>query len=190
MVGLGQSLKNLKAMTWEEFHELFMDKYFLASTRHVKARDFLELKQGTMIVLEYMAKYIELVRFVDDYVATNMAKVRKFEDDLKLSIRGKIMGLFLQDIDSMVKTAISIEREVDDSRSIWDAGVSDKRKESQPSFLTRERIGGILLREGFRDKVAATRGKAKISHPKMGDASGLLASQGRGHVSIATILDT
>ena len=126
--------RNLKAMTWEEFHELFMDKYFLASTRHVKAREFLELKQGTMIVLEYMAKYIELVRFADDYVATNMAKVRKFEDDLKLSIRGKIMGLFLQDIHSMVKTAIAIEREVDDARSIRDAGVSDKRKESQPSF--------------------------------------------------------
>ena len=28
-------------------------------------------------------------------VAINMAKVRKFEDGLKLSIRGKIMGLLL-----------------------------------------------------------------------------------------------
>ena len=114
--------RNLESMTWEEFHELFMDKYFLASTRHVKAWEFLELKQGTMIVLEYMAKYIELVRFADDYVATNMAKVRKFEDGLKLSIRGKIVGLLLQDMDSMVKTTIAIEREVDDARSIQDAG--------------------------------------------------------------------
>ena len=42
-----------------------------------------------------------------------MAIVRKFEDGLKLSIRGKIMGLLLQDTNFMVKTAMAIEREVD-----------------------------------------------------------------------------
>ena len=31
----------------------------------------------------------------------------------------------------MVKTDMAIEREVDDARSIQDAGASDKRKESQ-----------------------------------------------------------
>ena len=40
------------------------------------------------------------------------------------------------------------------------------------------------------DRVAATKAKAKISHPKMGDTSRLLARQGKGHVSIATSLDT
>ena len=33
----------------------------------------------------------------------------------------------------MVKKTMTIEREVDDARSIWDVGVKDKRKESQPS---------------------------------------------------------
>ena len=37
-------LRNLEAMTWEEFCELFMGKYFLISIRHAKAREFLELK--------------------------------------------------------------------------------------------------------------------------------------------------
>ena len=41
------------------------------------------------------------------------------------------MGLLPQDLDSMVKTAMAIERE--DSQSIRDAGAKDKRKESQPS---------------------------------------------------------
>ena len=59
-----------------------------------------------------------------------MDKVRKFEDGLKLSIQGKIVGLLLQDLDSMVRNAMAIEREVDDERNIWDAGVKDKRKES------------------------------------------------------------
>ena len=59
--------------------------------------------------------------------------MRKFEDGLKLSIRGKIVGLLLQDMDLMVKTAMIIEMKVDDTQSIRDRGVKDKRKESQPS---------------------------------------------------------
>ena len=88
-----------------------MGKFFPASSRHEKAREFLELKQGTMTVLEYVAKFIELARFGDDYVVSDMAKVRKFEDGLKLSIRGKIVILLLQDMDSIVRTALAIERE-------------------------------------------------------------------------------
>ena len=72
-----------------------MGKYFLAIARHAKAQEFLELNQGTMIVMEYVANFLELARFADDYVATDMAKVRKFENRLKLSIRGKIVGLLL-----------------------------------------------------------------------------------------------
>ena len=53
-----------------------MIKYFPTTTRHAKAREFLELKQGTMTVMEYVAKFTKLARFVDDYVATDMAKVR------------------------------------------------------------------------------------------------------------------
>ena len=82
-------------MTWGEFRELFMSKFFPASARHDKAWEFLELKKRDMTVLEYVAKFTELAHFEDDYVAINMAKVRKFECGLKLSIRGKIIG-FLQ----------------------------------------------------------------------------------------------
>ena len=69
-----------------------MSKFFLAYT---KAREFLGLRQGSMTVLEHVAKFTDLARFGDEYVATNMAKVRKFEDGLKLSIRGKIVGLLI-----------------------------------------------------------------------------------------------
>ena len=79
-------------------------------------------------MLEYVAKFIELAHFPDDYVATDMAKVRKFEDGLKLSIPGKIMGLLLQDTDLVVKTAMAIERKVDDALNIREEGVKVKRK--------------------------------------------------------------
>ena len=107
-----------------------MSKYFPSTTRRAKAWEFLELKKETMTVMEYVAKFTKLARFVDDYVATDMAKVRKFEDGLKLSTQGKIVGFLLQDMDSMVRTTMTIEREIDDERSIRDAGTSEKRKES------------------------------------------------------------
>ena len=72
-----------------------MGKHFPASARHAKAREFLELRQGAMTVLEYMATFTELAHFMDDYVATDIAEVRKFEDGLKLFIWGKIVGFLL-----------------------------------------------------------------------------------------------
>ena len=92
-----------------------MGNYFPTTSRHAKAREFLELKPGTMTVMEYVAKFVKLARFSNDYVAIDMAKVRWFEDGLKLSIRGKIVGLLLQDLDSMVMTTMAIEREIKDA---------------------------------------------------------------------------
>ena len=120
--------RDLEAMTWAEFQELFMGKYFSDTTHHAKAQEFLELKQGMMTVIEYVASFRELVCFAHDYMATDMTKVRRFENGIKLPIQGKIVGLCLQDMDSMVETALTIEREIEDPRSTRDAGVSSKRK--------------------------------------------------------------
>ena len=54
---------------------------------------------------------------------------RRFENGLKLSIRNMIVGLRLQDMDSMVGTVLTIEREVEDARSTRDAGVGSKRED-------------------------------------------------------------
>ena len=86
-----------------------------------------------MTVMEYVARFTELARFGDDYVATDIAKVRGFENGLKLSILGKIVGLLLQDMDSMVGTALAIEREMENACGIRDASAGGKRKEDQPS---------------------------------------------------------
>ena len=87
-----------------------------------------------MTVMEYVAKFTELAHFADEYVATYMANVRKFKNGLKLSIRGKIVGLLLQDMDSMVRIAMSIKgEEIEDARSIQDVGACGKRKKTQSS---------------------------------------------------------
>ena len=125
--------RDLESMTWAEFQELFMGKYFPETARHAKAQEFLELKQGAMTVMDYVARFTELARFADDYVATDLAKVRRFENGLKLSIRDRIVGLRLRDMDSMVGTALTIEREIEDARSTRDTGVGNKREDQASS---------------------------------------------------------
>ena len=52
--------KDLEARNWEEFHDLFMGKYFPDATRHAKAHEFVELKHGMMTVMEYVSRFTEL----------------------------------------------------------------------------------------------------------------------------------
>ena len=54
---------------------------------------------------------------------------RRFENGMKLSIRGRIIGLRLRDMDSMVGAALTIEREIEDARSTRDTGVGSKRED-------------------------------------------------------------
>ena len=63
---------------------------------------------------------------------------RRFKNWLKLSIRGRIIGFLLRDMDSMVRTTLTIEREIKDTRSTRDAGVGSKR-EDQPSSSSGKR---------------------------------------------------
>ena len=63
---------------------------------------------------------------------------KRFENWLKLSIRGRIVGFHLRDMDSMVGTTLTIEREIEDAWSTRDAGVGSKR-EDQPSSSSGKR---------------------------------------------------
>ena len=115
-----------------------------------------------MTVMDYVARFTELALFADDYVDTDMAKVRRFENGLKLSIRGRIVGLRLHDIDSMVGTTLTIEREIEDSRSTWDAGVSRKRKEIQSSSSSRKKQRAFSSR-GFQGRGHPGQGQIRVA---------------------------
>ena len=55
--------------------------------------------------------------------------ITRFENGLKLSIRDKIVGLHLRDTDSMVGTALTIEREIENTWNTRDTGVGNKRED-------------------------------------------------------------
>ena len=65
---------------------------------------------------------------------------RRFENRLKLFIRGRIVGFRLRFMDSMVRTALTIEREIEDTWNTWDTGVGSKREDQlSPSSGKRQK---------------------------------------------------
>ena len=63
---------------------------------------------------------------------------RRFENGKKLSIRGRIVGLRLRDMDSMVGKTLTVEREIEDARSTRDASVGSKMEEQPSSSFGEE----------------------------------------------------
>ena len=57
------------------------------------------------------------------------------------------MRLLLLDLDSIVKTAMAIEREVDDAQ-----GAKDKRKERQPSSSSSGKKQRASTPQGFQEQ--------------------------------------
>ena len=60
-------------------------------------------------------------------------------------------------MDSMVRIAMATEREIDDARSIRDAGVSEKKRENQSSSISGKH-------EDSRDRAEVIKAKAKSRH--------------------------
>ncbi|MDV3201234.1 MAG: hypothetical protein Q8877_03555 [Sweet potato little leaf phytoplasma] len=56
-----------RLISWEIFIEKFFEKYFPEDVRNRKEIEFLELKQGSMSVGEYAAKFEELMKYSPYY---------------------------------------------------------------------------------------------------------------------------
>ena len=76
---------------------------------------------------------------------------KRFENGLKLSIRGRIVGFHLRDMDSMVGTALTIERER--LRKLGTLGIRVLVARGRINFLlVRGRGRRLLLHTSFRTK--------------------------------------
>ena len=65
----------------------------------------------------------------------------RHKNGLKLTIGGRIVGFGLWDMDSMVGTALTIEREIEDTWNTRDTGVGSKREDQlSPSSGKRQKI--------------------------------------------------
>ncbi|XP_022849480.1 uncharacterized protein LOC111371632 [Olea europaea var. sylvestris] len=80
-----------RALTWTQFKEEMMGKYFPQALRDRKETEFLQLRQGKTKLEEYERKFEQLSRYAPHLVDTEAKKARRFELGLRPEI-GRIMA--------------------------------------------------------------------------------------------------
>ena len=78
-----KALEGVKAVTWEGFTELFLQKYFPRYMQNQMELKFFELRQENSSVIEYERKFTELARFVPEYVNTDEKRAKRFQQGLR-----------------------------------------------------------------------------------------------------------
>lgn len=78
-------------LDWEHFQTVFLEKYFPNSVRIQKEQEFHHLKQGSMSMNEYVAKFEELARFSSQalYAPDDQWKMNQFKWGIKESLDQK-----------------------------------------------------------------------------------------------------
>lgn len=119
-------------ITWVDFNNEFMEKYFLADDRSHKENELLELKQGNMIVADHATKFEELSMFYPHYNGADAegSKCVKFESGLCPEITPFIWYQEIRHFSVLVNKCI-IYDEDSRARSAHYKSVSEKNNENK-----------------------------------------------------------
>ncbi|XP_072997189.1 uncharacterized protein [Typha latifolia] len=69
-----------KELTWGNFKKIFFEKYYPRALKKKKHDEFFELRQGGMSVVDFEARFTELLHFVPHIAASEEEKVSFFEE--------------------------------------------------------------------------------------------------------------
>lgn len=97
------------AITWEHFKKVFFDRFFPQAAREIKSREFADFVQGSMMVEQYAAKFIELSRFAMYLISNKARKSKKCEYGLNQTILDRIIALRIRNFSKLVYQATIIE---------------------------------------------------------------------------------
>ncbi|XP_022861400.1 uncharacterized protein LOC111381801 [Olea europaea var. sylvestris] len=79
-------------LTWEQFKDEVMAKYFPQALRDFKESEFLQLRKGKFSLIDYERQIEQLSRYAPYLVDTEVKKIRRFENGLQPEIGIIIMS--------------------------------------------------------------------------------------------------
>ncbi|MQL71678.1 hypothetical protein Taro_004013 [Colocasia esculenta] len=91
-------------VAWDEFVRLFRAKFVPEHVQDRMEQEFLSLAQGSMTVLEYVARFSELSKYAPHIVADECRKTKKFVMGLKPSLRTRLMAFDHRTLDEALST--------------------------------------------------------------------------------------
>jgi hypothetical protein len=102
---------DVDSITWNEFNAHFCNHYVPRSTIKLK-KEFIELKQGGMMVNEYINSFIQLSRYATEDINTDEKKQDMFLEGLNDDIQFQLLNTDYADFWHMVNMAIVIENKL------------------------------------------------------------------------------
>jgi hypothetical protein len=103
---------NIDTITWNEFKAHFRTHYVPRGTMKLKRKEFTDLKQGGMIVNEYLNSFIQLSRYAPDDVSTDEKKQDMFPNGLNDDIQFQLLNTDYANFQHMVDKAIVVENKI------------------------------------------------------------------------------
>ncbi|XP_024990650.1 uncharacterized protein LOC112524940 [Cynara cardunculus var. scolymus] len=118
-------------MKWKEFRTLFFEQYCPADLQKRLEKEFLDLKQGSMTVIDYETEFNRKARFAQRFLTSDQDKIDHFVDGLRREIRDFVAN---RDISSFGK-AVEYARRREHDLTIPDDTVSTpKRQRTDRTF--------------------------------------------------------
>ncbi|XP_072975181.1 uncharacterized protein [Typha angustifolia] len=96
-------------ITWELFLDVFDQKHFPAKRKEKMEEEFLNLRQGPMMVAEYEVKFNALACFLPHQVPNEAARGRRFKHGLNYAIRQSLEAVGLIPYADTVERAMALE---------------------------------------------------------------------------------
>ena len=75
---MASETRDVTALSWEGFRDLFSQKYYNVAIREAKVNEFVSPVQGNMTVTEYALKFDRLAKFASDLVPTDATRQDRF----------------------------------------------------------------------------------------------------------------
>ena len=99
-----------EGITWEffliEFRKQYVGRIYLINMR----REFHNLKQRQMSMIEYQREFTQLSKYAPEMLVTEEEKCRKFENGLNDYIRAHVIRFCHDDFSKIVKCAFNVEK--------------------------------------------------------------------------------
>jgi hypothetical protein len=129
---------NMDTVTWNEFKAHFHSHYVPRGTMKLKKKEFADLKQSSITVIEYLNSFIQLSRYAPDDINSDEKKQDMFLNGLNDDIQFQLLNTDYVDFQHMVDKATVIENKIkemekDGKRNV----IENKIKETnvRPHFL-------------------------------------------------------
>jgi hypothetical protein len=98
-----------ESINWQEFKNIFHSHHVPLGVMKLKKKEFEDLKQGSMLVSEYVTRFTQLSRYALDNVETNEKKQDWFLNGLNDGLTYALEARYFVNFQDMVDKALVLE---------------------------------------------------------------------------------